>query len=321
MNNPINYLASDAVKASVNALEFNLSEWDKNPRIGGLLSKTVLAGGKKLRPLMTFIMGDLFKIPHKEITPFGTAVEMVHASTLAHDDVIDGADTRRGQPSINAVSSNKQAVLAGDYLLAHVLSEVAKSGRNDVVVELAAVISDLAEGEWLQIDNAKNENLNIEDINRVASKKTGSVIRWCCVTPALIADQTSAIVEKCRQLGESIGVAFQKSDDILDYKRNDGSEFADAKNGVVSSVSFYLLSNRTTPENQKISSSNLKSQTFSQEEIDQAISQVREEVNANLNHGNEIVSYLEDQLAPLNESQQNAINSLRTIIGYLAVRI
>jgi len=99
---------------SIQSLDFDLENWEKNPRIGGVLSKTVLSGGKRLRPLLTFLMGDLFDVPHEHLARFAKVVEMVHASTLAHDDVIDNADVRRGNPSINMIASNKKAVLAGD---------------------------------------------------------------------------------------------------------------------------------------------------------------------------------------------------------------
>jgi octaprenyl-diphosphate synthase len=103
--------------SSISRLELDLSKWDQNSRIGGLLSRTVLSGGKRLRPLLTFLMADLFGIDHEQILPFARVVELVHAATLAHDDVIDNAKMRRGQPSINASTSNKHAVLAGDFLL------------------------------------------------------------------------------------------------------------------------------------------------------------------------------------------------------------
>lgn len=232
---------SPAIMQSVERLDFSLGTWQLNPRIGSLLGKTVLRGGKRLRPLMTFMMADFYGVPHDLIEPYGRMIELVHASTLAHDDVVDNADLRRGEPSINAVASNKKAVLAGDYLLAYVLQEIARSGRNDLVIEMASIIADLAEGEWLQIENSVKVDLSWQDIEKVALKKTGSVLRWCCTAPALLAELGEDFLGRSRRLGEAIGIAFQLTDDILDFKRLDGSKGADIKNRVINAVIFEAL--------------------------------------------------------------------------------
>lgn len=234
-------IVSPSVAQSVAALDFSLQEWDRNPRIAKLLSKTVLSGGKRLRPLITFMVSDLFGLEHERISHLARMVELVHASTLAHDDVVDNAVVRRGEPSINIVASNKQAVLAGDYLLSFVLQEIAATGRNDLVVEMARIIADLAEGEWLQIENATKPDLRWNDIESVAFHKTASVLRWSFAAPALIANQNEDFLRKCRRLGEAIGIAFQMTDDILDFMRDDGAELADIKNRVINAVIFEAL--------------------------------------------------------------------------------
>lgn len=190
---------------------------------------------------MTFMVADLFGLDHALVAPYARMVELVHASTLAHDDVVDNADVRRGEASINAVSSNKQAVLAGDYLLSYVLQEIASSGRNDLVVEMARIIADLAEGEWLQIENSTASHLKWSDIEAVALHKTGSVLRWSWAAPALLANMDELFVRKCRRIGEAIGIAFQMTDDILDFVRQDGAEGADIKNRVINAVIFEAL--------------------------------------------------------------------------------
>ncbi len=234
-------ILSPKIAKSVEELDFNLAEWDRNPRIASLLSKTVLKGGKRLRPLMTFMVADLFGLDHAIVAPYARMVELVHASTLAHDDVVDNAVVRRGEASINAVASNKKAVLAGDFLLSYVLQEIASSGHNNLVIEMARIIADLAEGEWLQIENSSATQLRWSDIEAVALRKTGSVLRWSWAAPALLANMGEEFVQKCRRLGEGIGIAFQMTDDILDFVRKDGSEGADVKNRVINAVIFEAL--------------------------------------------------------------------------------
>lgn len=307
---------------SIQSLGFDLENWGKNPRIGGVLSKTVLSGGKRLRPLLTFLMGDLFDISHPKLGRFAKIVEMVHASTLAHDDVIDNADVRRGNPSINMISSNKKAVLAGDYLLAYCLMEASDAGRTDIVKELAAVIGDLAEGEWLQLENTENAALTRDDVKLVALKKTGSVIRWCCAVPAMLANADAETVAMSRQLGESIGIAFQMTDDILDFKREDGAEFADLKNGVVNSVIFEALA--TSNQGQKILDMTQISQaTLDPSKLEPAILTVRAQVQDLLQDTLQLLQQIAERI-PHHENrhhQAQALEGLKSLINYLGVRI
>ena len=128
---PLELAISQDIKSSLQNLDFNLEKQEKNPRIDRLLRSTVLSGGKRLRPMLTFLWADLCGISHDQIEPFAQVAELTHAATLAHDDVIDNAIVRRGKPSINVVSSNKKAVLAGDYLLASSLQIVAAQRQHE----------------------------------------------------------------------------------------------------------------------------------------------------------------------------------------------
>lgn len=308
-----------SVLASIQKLQFDLAQWEHNPRIGKTLSDTVLSGGKRLRPLMTFLMGDLFALPHEEIAPYGRAVELVHASTLAHDDVIDNAEVRRGKPSINAVSSNKQAVLAGDYLLAYVLGDMSHRGRNDIVCELARIIGDLAEGEWLQIENAVKEDLTRADVERVAMKKTASVLRWCCVIPAMLKHANDEIIQLAKTFGEAIGVAFQLTDDILDFKRRDGAEWQDVKNGVINAVIFEAMSMDT--DAQVVNMKERDGKIPSEPVLEKAIAKTRERAEFLLDSAREALRKLFESIPHTQrDSQEKAYRALNALMDYLAVR-
>lgn len=316
----IAHAISPSVLHSVQRLDFSLADWQKNPRIGKLLGSTVLSGGKRLRPLMTFMMADLLGVDHSSIEPYSRFIELVHASTLAHDDVIDNAEFRRGEPSINIVASNKQAVLAGDYLLAYVLQEIAKTGRNDLVSEMAAIIADLAEGEWLQIENGQKTELCWDDIEQVALKKTGSVLRWSCAAPALLADASGLHLNEARRLGEAIGIAFQLTDDILDFKRQDGSEGADIKNRVINAVIFEALC--LTHDQQRLDMTRIDSIEPDARTLDQAIERVRARVDLLVDEANTLLEHLAAATA-LRRGQNNpeALSALKILVSYLAQRI
>lgn len=216
--------------------------------INELLKQTVLVGGKRLRPLLTFLMGDLFDSDKTCLTTCAAAIEMVHAASLSHDDVIDEATTRRSAPSINKVSGNKKAVLAGDYLLAGVINNLAKMGNLELVQEMALIISSLAEGEWLQLDTSLNRNYSREVISEIAYHKTASVMSWCTVAPAYLnqcVDETNRekLISLSRDFGVKLGHAFQLWDDTLDFsKGSQKDQNLDLENDIVNAVVYEWLS-------------------------------------------------------------------------------
>ncbi len=313
------HVLTPAVLQSVAKLDFGLDTWRRNPRIGSLLSKTVLSGGKRLRPIMTFMMADLFGIAHSTIGPFGLLIELVHAASLAHDDVVDNASFRRGEPSINAIASNKQAVLAGDYLLAYVLQEISERGSNDLVVEMSGIIADLAEGEWLQIENSQHEALTWAHIETVALKKTGSVLRWCCAAPALLAHCDAETLRKARRLGEAIGIAFQLTDDILDFKRRDGAEGADIKNRVINSVIFEALCLELGQE--RLNMLDIE-RIEPRDTLNEAILRVRRRVDQLVQESMQLLAELSASVAPRQgTANEEAHLALQAMIRFLAQRI
>jgi octaprenyl-diphosphate synthase len=303
-----------SVITSVMTLNLDLREWQRNKRIGHVLSDTVLSGGKRLRPFITFLMGDLFGVAHEIIAPYARVVELVHASTLAHDDVIDDAQVRRGGASINAVASNKRAVLAGDYLLAYVLDTVSALGNQRIVRELALIISDLAEGEWIQLENAEKDHLTRAEVEEVARKKTGSVLRWCCVVPAILAEASEDECQMAQELGETLGIAFQITDDILDCLRPDAARLADLKNGVINSVWFEMLESGDTSQLRQAAAES----SVAQEAIDHAIAKVRPRLSELIGR----VRHLVDKLSESRSKEgSHAPRALSYLIDYLEARV
>lgn len=226
-------------------LDLQVRSVNAHSAIDEVLSRTVLRGGKRLRPLLTYLMANLLKIDLETITPFARASELVHAASLSHDDVIDNATVRRGSPSINILSSNKKAVLAGDYLLSSVIVDLCSTGEIALVNEMSLVIKDLSEGEWLQLDLISSRDYSRELIREIALKKTSSVMSYCTVAPALLAKLPLEIQSICRNLGVSLGLAFQMIDDTLDYSGDSlKDQELDLKNGIVNAVVFELLNTR-----------------------------------------------------------------------------
>lgn len=223
-------------------LDLKIRSVNAHAAIDEVLSRTVLRGGKRLRPLLTFLMANLFKIDLDSITPFARASELVHAASLSHDDVIDNATMRRGAPSINIISSNQKAVLAGDYLLSSVIVDLCSTHNLELVREMSLVIKDLSEGEWLQLDLISSREYSRELIREIALKKTSSVMSYCTLAPALFGKMPAEIQHICRQFGISLGLAFQLIDDTLDFSGDSlKDKDLDLNNGIVNAVVFEFL--------------------------------------------------------------------------------
>jgi octaprenyl-diphosphate synthase len=163
--------------------------------------------GKRLRPILVLLSAKLFGEPNEQTLRAATFVEMVHSTTLIHDDVVDDADTRRGQASVKAHFGNLSAVLAGDYLLAKAMLLIAND--TDILNEMLRTAAAMSEGELMQNQNQSNY---IDIITR----KTAMLMRSCCVAGALSVNASPEKVQQIADFGMNFGILFQLRDDILD---------------------------------------------------------------------------------------------------------
>ena len=293
--------------------------------IDEVLSRTVLKGGKRLRPLLTNLVANLFKIDLSHVAPFARATELVHAASLAHDDVIDNATLRRGAPSINILASNKKAVLAGDYLLSSVIVDLCLTGELALVKEMSLVIKDLSEGEWLQLDLIESRQYTRELIREIACKKTSSVMSYCVVAPALLAKMPAEVIELCRNFGNSLGLAFQLIDDTLDYSSDSlKDQELDLKNGIVNSVVFEILLDRPDLMDRFKKGEDLTGLLVSVE-VSSFVEKISREAMLELEKASmillELKTYLADSLYKNDLLElDKSIEHLQLIISYMALR-
>ncbi|KAM0275764.1 hypothetical protein ACHAQH_007424 [Verticillium albo-atrum] len=154
--------------------------------------------------------------------------ELIHTSSLLHDDVIDHSVSRRGSPSANLEFSNKMAVLAGDFLLGRASVALARLRHAEVVELLATVIANLVEGEFMQLKNTAQDERNpvwsqdaVDYYLRKTYLKTASLISKSCRASAILGNSDAASVEAAYAYGKNLGLAFQLVDDMLDYTRSE----------------------------------------------------------------------------------------------------
>ena len=174
--------------------------------------------GKKVRPLLVLLSAKISGGITERTYRGAVLVELLHTATLVHDDVVDNADKRRGVWSINALFKNKVAVLMGDYLLSRGLMIAVEAKDYDFLGVITDTVKRMSEGELLQIQKTRKLDIDEETYFKVISDKTASLLETCCVIGALSATENKEYHKAMKSFGQSIGLAFQIRDDILDYE-------------------------------------------------------------------------------------------------------
>jgi octaprenyl-diphosphate synthase len=174
--------------------------------------------GKKIRPLLVLLSAKISGGITERTYRGALLVELLHTATLVHDDVVDNADKRRGFWSVNKVFKNKAAVLMGDYLLSRGLMIAVEGKEYDFLGVITNSVRRMSEGELLQIQKTRKLDIDEETYFKVISDKTASLLETCCEIGAMSATDNDIYCSAMKQFGDSIGIAFQIRDDILDYE-------------------------------------------------------------------------------------------------------
>jgi octaprenyl-diphosphate synthase len=185
--------------------------------LGEACRATLSAGGKRVRPLLTLLCARRGEAAGEKVLRAAASIELLHMATLVHDDVLDGAVLRRGRPTVAAQAGVGTAVSTGNYLLAESFAQLAATGDSRAVDLLSAVALGLSEGELLQMDGAFDVTLTADDYLRRCCLKTANLFAAAGQLGALLSGIDERSVVALGEYGESLGVAFQIFDDILDF--------------------------------------------------------------------------------------------------------
>ena len=174
-------------------------------------------GGKRLRPALLLLSAGAAGYRGQSAIRLGAVVELIHSATLVHDDVIDGAQTRRGRPSTNARWGNHMSVLAGDWLYMQSF-EMALRERNFAILDiLIDLTQNMVEGELLQLTRLGQIDLTAAEATELAYRKTACLFSGCARLGAVLGQQPKGAEESMAEYGRNAGLAFQLVDDLLDF--------------------------------------------------------------------------------------------------------
>ncbi len=193
-----------------------------NSTNGMILSRS----GKQLRPLLSLIMARACSggnpLPDAAVR-YAAASELLHNATLLHDDVADESEQRRGAPTIMSLMGPSVSVLVGDYWLVKAVDLVLGTTEKDMrVIRLfSKTLSDLAEGEMLQLQKAQSGDTGENDYLRIIYNKTASLFETACASAAISVDASREYEKAAEDYAVALGLAFQIKDDILDYSGDD----------------------------------------------------------------------------------------------------
>lgn len=175
------------------------------------------AGGKRIRPVSLLLAASIYARPSRATHELAAVAELVHGATLLHDDVVDDAPERRGQPAARTVWGNAVSVLGGDLMLTHALSRCHTVGHGAVFAHLLDTLRTLVDGEIVQLRGRTALDLRADTYFHIAHAKTASLFDWATTSGARIAGASEDDAKALGRFGVNLGLAFQLVDDVLDY--------------------------------------------------------------------------------------------------------
>jgi all-trans-nonaprenyl-diphosphate synthase len=199
----------------------------KNPLLLAAADQIFGAGGKRLRPVLVFLVARATAqlMALDDITDrqrrLAEITEMIHTASLVHDDVLDDCDTRRGAETIHTLYGTRVAILAGDFLFAQSSWYLANLDNLEVIKLISQVIADFADGEISQAGALYNCDVTLEQYLEKSHNKTASLIAASCKSAAVFSGVEESVKVDMYEYGKHLGLAFQVVDDILDFTQSE----------------------------------------------------------------------------------------------------
>ncbi len=235
--------------------------------------------GKRLRTALTLLSGKLHTYRFDKLLPLSVAFEMVHLATLIHDDIVDNAKTRRGNPTVNAIWGDNIAILLGDYYFAKTAGLIADINDNRIDHLFSDTVATVCEGTIMEMMTAGRVDLTIESYYDKISHKTAALLAACCKGGAILSGATEEEVTHLYDYGLNLGIAFQIIDDVLDYTEDQATigkpAGNDLRQGMVTLPLIYALQEQSQNGHyQQVENLLNRTATHNDEEIQEVVAWV-----------------------------------------------
>jgi len=226
---------------------------DHHPDLRSALEHILSAGGKRIRPTLGLLVGNMLGAPEEKLITLGASVELLHTATLVHDDLIDGALLRRGIPTLNARWSPAATVLTGDFLFARAAKLAAETDYLPLMKLFADTLATIVNGELTQMFSARGVIERDNYYQRIYAK-TASLFEMASLAASMVATEDEETRLAMKVFGYEVGMAFQIVDDILDFTGEQSAVGkpigSDLLNGLVTLPAIYFA--EANPDNEDV---------------------------------------------------------------------
>ena len=213
-------------------------------------------GGKRVRPALLLLAARLLGHDGDEEVTYGAVVEFIHTATLIHDDIIDHAGLRRGQPTLNNLWGNNLTVLLGDWIYTKAMQMALSHGQIEVIQRLCDATLKMTEGELLAFQRLGAIDLTVDEYFEIIDRKTAHLFAAACSIPSLIPPQRPEAGQVLARYGRALGICFQLVDDLLDFTARESElgkpVLSDLKEGKLTLPLILLLPRVTAAERKRV---------------------------------------------------------------------
>ncbi len=247
-----------------------------HPGLGAAMEHLLASGGKRVRPAVALLSGDMLGAAPDRVETLGAAIELLHTATLVHDDLIDGALLRRGIATLNSQWSPAATVLTGDYIFARAAKLAAETNSIPVMRLFSQTLATIVNGELTQLFASRGLASREDYFQRIYAK-TASMFELASAAAAMLSPVDGAVIEEMREFGCDIGLAFQIVDDVLDFTAEQATlgkpVASDLRQGLITLPALYYVEHH--PEDAEMQSI-IAGHFFSDERIDRLVNSIRE---------------------------------------------
>lgn len=292
--------------------------YSSTPLLNKILKYILRHKGKQIRPMFVLLSAKIFGEINESTYRAAIYIELLHAATLIHDDVVDDSMKRRGVFSVNALWKNKVAVLTGDYLLSKGMMIALENKEYQMLDLISETVKVMSESEILQTEKARLMDITEDEYFNIIKNKTASIISSCCAIGALSVNADNEYINKMKNFGSSVGIAFQIKDDIFDYQPDNKTgkpSGNDIKEHKITLPLIYLLNN-SSPFEKRAIIRKIKHHGEESKVKDEIIEKIKQRHCLDYAE-NKMKLYIQDALNQLdNIIESDALFSLKELVSY-----